>query len=409
MDCKIRQQVIVFALGLLVSAALPRSAYAEPLPPLVAEALFQREQRLDKLTFHWQITQELSWSGASADTIAALQKSVAGTARKNAAEDGIEDAREIEDRVRRAVASMTKGLQPFSFRFADIWRFTCDGDNTLATGTMQWPDHTSEYRHFYQPGWGLVIEDASRVPGFKGSVLLDPINVWASPGNAVRFRNSFQQGLLDLQPEDFVLLAGKDPLAMYGVEWDLVSVTPESWVVEGQVEKGPFSPFTIRQTLSRKHGGVPSHVQITIGEKWFAEYHVRRFQQHEGQWVCAEVAFIEQVVGQKKFERNWVLKGITPSLPVVLTLPKMRQVDDYRLLGQHLTTKAADTAKKLGDSNFISYSWQGKLPTQEEPKDMVLGKQQGSRSAAGLAQPLGAVMLLTGGIWSWRRRDSRMK
>ena len=127
---------------------------------------------------------------------------------------------------------------------------------------------------------------------------------------------------------------------MYGVKWNWLSATPETWQFASQVEHGNFAPFIIHLALSREHDGAPSDVQVTR-KGLSVTVSVLEYQRYQGLWISSKVAITEEAPGVQTIKQVWTLKGVVPSQPIAVALPQPSQlsvVSDYRLSGDNQTT-----------------------------------------------------------------------
>lgn len=254
-------------------------------------------------------------------------------------------------------------------KFEDTWQFQCDGEKTLVSGSLTGPpsqNMVTSNQHYYENNKGVIVnlshafeKDKQRQNG--------PLNaptVWGCPGDCVRYRSAFLHGL-DLTPEDFALLAQKNPLTMYGVEWKLQSETPEKRIYTAEITKGERSPCTITLTLDKQHDNLPSLIECK-GRGWEAVYRVTDYKQQGEHWLPAKIDSFDRVGNDgHQVTRNWTLISVEPSSKIAFVLPKKSEpVEDYRLMGTNLTVGKAIAADGNKNPAIKRYTAEGIIPSE---------------------------------------------
>ncbi len=383
---------------LVLGSIIWNTAVAEELPKTDALALQQREQNLGHQTYDWNCTEDVSVPARDTHHVSEVQ--ITEQARQMAKQTHITEQQAVEE-VRRDLAALAGG---YSIRSHSTQRFEANGDMMKISRVDPATASSQQTVEYYGNGFGLMVKDSIHLPNMKD--VTHPA-VWGCEGNGVRWRSPFQDGL-NLSPEDFAILTGKNPVAMYGGQWKLVKATPTSWLLEMQVNKGNFAPFSARMTLDREHGGAPSQISIK-GSDWSSEYNVSHYTKHEGNWICTEVSYSEDHPEVLSRKRTFVLTNVVKSEPIVMSLPSHVYVNDYRLLGQNLTTgDVLLNLKKPQSDKITSYLWSGQLPHLTELEQIYQKQHPGEATPdpkANASLPfVGGLLCLVGGVWMFKRR-----
>ncbi|MGQ9880062.1 MAG: hypothetical protein ACUVSV_04255 [Armatimonadota bacterium] len=255
---------------------------------------------------------------------------------------------------------------------------------------------------YFGKGWGLAGDPAA-------------YRVWACEGDCVRFRHPTERSGLDILPEDFVLLAGKDLFRLYGVSWRVVARSRERMVLQADVSEGNFAPFTVTTVLTRSANWEPAEIRIDYRRDpshnmaWARHYKVLSYRRWRDGSLPDLVVCKENSGFDASLHRVWRLKRIEPlSAPILLPLAG-GDVIDYRLLGSNLT----DAQVSVNDPHvpIVYYSWQGHLPPVEhlrqiwQNQSQLAQLQEGPTASARWYRVIPPLLLiLIGIIWYWRLR-----
>jgi len=293
-----------------------QKAYADPLPPSLTEMLQSREVHLQPLAFDWQITLAQKAPDLPQKYVLGLQQSVEKMLPDQLRKQGLSEEairKQVEEEKQRVPAT-TRG---FSYQSTQLWHFERNGAQTFVTGVKETKKSKSSYTYFYNGDLGLIANTHINIEGAGYLRPVDP-NVWKSPGDSVRYRSLFQDGL-GLLPEHYVMLLGLNPLAMYGAKWDLVSTTPETWTIQTQVQQNNFDPFTIQVQLSRSHGGAPAGLTMrSNGDQ--IDFQVDSFRRINNEWVADKAVYSETFAHFLTTHQTWALQAVGPSKPIAVPL-----------------------------------------------------------------------------------------
>lgn len=290
------------------------------------------------------------------------------------------------------------------------WLISTDAEATAVQGTrnqsLLTPGPAETKMEYFGKGWGLAVPD---------------YRVWACEGECVRYRHPAERSGLDILPEDFVLLAGKDLFRLYGASWRIVARSSERMAVRADVSEGNFAPFTVTAVLTRSSNWEPAEIRIDYGRSpsrnmaWSRHYKVFSYRRWADGWFPELVVCDENSGFDARLHRTWRLKRVEP-LREPLSLPPASQgvdVIDYRLLGPNLTD--AQVSVNNPDTPIVYYRWQGHLPSVEHLRYLwqqtKLSRQQAGRQIAPvrwyrLVPPL--LLIVVGIVWYWwLRRKAR--
>lgn len=374
------------------------------VPVEAVKMLAAREQHWSSKTFDWKVKHVTVYPAASAKILEAIATSITESTRKEQLARGVTSSREIDDLTRRRVQASAENMRGSTLQFDNLWQIASHRDEIVASGTIATGIENPTYQTIYRDKVGM--ESVQATDRKQESLSSLSITVWGTSQKAWNHLNPSQQGLW-LKPEDFALLAGKNPLALHGVQWNLKSATPKAWIIEAWVTQGPFAPYTVRQELDREHGGVPSKITMTSKvQHWKSEYTVDEFKLSDGKWIPQKVSsfwdhYVWNETATVHHERTWNLVGIseTQALP---SLPAGRTVNDTRLLGSDITGNQLMEVLGGSDPKLIRYNSDNGLKSEEELREMAKGRKPLVKTGAGL--PAGALLLTVGIVWSGRRR-----
>ena len=391
--------IYVFFTSTLAGCVVP--GWAAPVPPSLPALLDKRDQSLNQLNTVWDIK-------SHADL--APQMRLSG--RK----------------------------QPMSQRIPGIidngavWHITRNGTATLVTGKAENDPpsiHSPVSDQFYE---GRLVMDVQRsadswiiIPSGKTVSVKDPFwtQVWPSPGDSRMYPAPLH---LNIEPEHFVALVGVSPLGMYGAHWSLVSETPQTWTLEGDIANDKFTDAErLLVTLSRAYDGAPLKIsRRSLQTPAVNEWEITDYQQYKGAWIGHKIIHRLHAPGIVESVVTYTLQSAEASRPFMPPVPKGSNVSDYRLLGEHLTDDDVTQAQASPKHRIVRYSWSGRLPSIDDLKGIQQkvypGEatpdpgQSGSASAGKGASAFatsflspnlpfaGGLLCLVGGVWMFKRR-----
>ena len=301
------------------------------------------------------------------------------------------------------------------------WVLASDGATTVVTGTRNQslnpgvPEQTR--REFYGEGWGLSIPDVH-------SPSAGVYQIWACDGHCVYFRHPHERSGLDVLPEDFVLLIGKNLLKLYSASWQVTSSAGDKLVLRAEVTSGNFAPFSVTAVLTRAYQWEPAEIQVDYTDSisrcivWSRRYRVVSYRQTGKGWFPELVTCDETPGFATELHRRWSLVRFEP-LSEGITLPvadNRATVHDYRLMGTNLTDAQAELRGDAPQSRAVAYRWQGSLPSQHELEQIWRKQvsqttpplQPSSRPALWwFVPPL--LLILIGAFWYWRVRRAERR
>lgn len=377
--------------------------------PLVVTSSQQRERGLDQSTFKWQVTQDVTVADPSAKSETIVLKQAAEEARRDAAKQGITDQQAVEKFMQQRVSDVSDMERGYSITTTKLWQIIRNPNIILASGEMQnSPSYAGGFHEYYGQKFGIFVNDYGKGVATGESVSTLSPKVWGCSDDCAYFRNPFQDGL-DLTPEDLAVLAGTNPLALYGAKWKVLAETPTTVVLAAEVRQHGNDPSSLQLTLDKSHSNAPSRLESQgSGDlKWSSTVRVTGFVKHAGGWISEAVDSTYDQSTQI-VKRRWKLQSVEVSKPIDVTISRKIRVSDYRLLGENLSPESVTLASVNHDRRIASYTWPGHLPSLEQLK--IISKQNlsssvTSRNLAMASLPvLGGVLCLVGGIWMFKRR-----
>ncbi len=387
----------------------------------IQSALQARESNLSKTTFVWHLSASQSKPSPDPKAVAQDQKSVAMQAEKRARRMGTTD----EDQIRRFVQRETNLVAAieagYSFNFTDHRRFANNDKVTEVIGRNQFaPTTASAYYERYDSNYGLTAPIDLKQPSSSARS-----QIWASTDNSTQFPNPFPDSL-NLRPEDFVLLAGKNPIKVYAAEWQTISRSQKSVVLQSKQLKGVPGNSTILIVLDPKHGYVPLSIQ-SAGSTWAVRYDVQGYQLYKGNWLPRQVVVDGHILNIHS-HKVFVFDSASNSSPKLKSLPHMF-VADYRLVGNNPYVGQIDDAQSGRGQSIVSYTWKSKIPSISELRKISQqqypgeGEPDPSRSTAvppGLTTPAaraslvnsvlpftGGLVCIASGVWMFQHRRTK--
>ncbi len=404
--------ILVCVYACILLNVVKKQALAQ-LPQDVTTKISSREASLTPSQLDWNVSQTVSNNGVDPSNFPSLRKQYFEIALKQAEEDGVTDHVSAYQIAEKQADRNMQLLSPYSVTINKTWQFTNDGSTLLVVGENQnAPGYIGKYAEYYGQEYGLAGNVSGRDPNTKALVSPSAPQVWACNGDAARFRNAFSS--LFLNPEDFTMLVGKNPLLMYDAKWQLINTTGDSWVMGATINEGNNAPFTVRMTLSRQYEGLPILIEVNHtgpGAKWSSQYLATNFKRVNNVWICSEANFTYTRPHAQTYKRTWSLKDIQPAKMVMLSLPKHFSLTDFRLLGPNLNTASALDAQDQSNTDVMYYRWgtvNSKLPSISELRKMQQKLHPGEASPdpkqASSLPFIGGLMMLVGGVWMFRRR-----
>lgn len=366
--------------------------------------LLQREQKLENLTFEWQLTQNSVIPGSSQASLDSIRRQVIEQARDEAKR---KHERNVDLFVQNRVHDIMSAEQGFSITATKLWRFDSHNGEMLVTGENQTsPMMVGMFREYYDKGVMVVVNDYNK--DSSGQLMQKFPTRIGECVDCTRYRPPFDNGLW-LGPEDFAILLGKNPLSMYGVSWTPGASNSDGWEYSAQVEHGTYSPFKILLKLSRKYNGLPISIKLSSmgGLKWIYNYNVLGYRKYNDLWVCDSATAEYKQPGLTRV-RQWALKNITPCNSITFPIPKTARVYDYRLLGPALSAAQVRDASTSHDLNIVAYSWNDHIPDANElrrirKENTSHSQKETPASMSGILAVIGFVCLVIG-VWLMRRR-----
>ncbi len=316
--------------GIAKQSAIPASLLKKPTShgqssmPDVVKALQVREQSLSRVTFDWRLQSQTS--------------------------------------------RMTGPAQ--NSDYTTTWRFDCHDKQMLVSGTREEGGLTLDFAQYYEGPNGIIINRA--VTANNAPVASIPPQIWGNSGDSFRWREPFQTGL-NLTPEHFAMLAGKNPALMYGASWSLVSTTPRTWTIQTRVLPGlapaDINAYSIEVVLSRRLGGAPARITWTRGKETM-QFQAQGFRRYGTTWICDQMEMVDNYPGIHTVHQTWALQSAQPSSLITVPLAVRSQVMDYRLIGLNLTTDDYLSAAQDRPQDVATYPWSGRFLSLAEAKTL---------------------------------------
>lgn len=391
-----------FLVCLIALFTLLTQSWGAELPRAVGTGLQQHELNLQQTTFVWELSDETQHAAMPADEIADNQKQLKKSYAARYRRIGMTDETQIQKLVQQDLDRFTKAMKQSTTHYSNSWRFVRDSQSALVSGSVQYTSNTTyPFRQLYDGAEALLAEDTS---AGQPRLMSAPI-VWRTSGESIRNFPPIIQGL-NLSPEHLTLLAGLNPLAMHGVQWKLISTTPDTWTLEAQIEHAN-TPVDVQMMLDRKHDNVPAEIQMITG-KASETFTAESFRHYQGVWICDKVLYKKDVPGVVSATQQWVLQSLEPSKPIIVNLPQGRRVHDYRLMGQDLNWQDIQNADTPNSKRLVYYSWPGHFLSLDELKQIYQKQHPGEatpdpKSSASLPF-VGGLLCLVGGVWMFKRR-----
>ena len=378
-------------------------AHAATLPQSAAAALEQRDAHLSHITFIWKRTADEHHIALPAAQITAIVTKTQQGLEADYRQHGITDPALLQKYLQKAGQGIMESLGESFTHSTATWRFTRDGDATLASGIRQTPSKMQfALRQFYMGNTALTVLDTNRSLAGDTLPTIDPA-VWKTTGNSIDYDSPVMG--LNLLPEHFAMLMGANPLALHGAQWQLSSETAAAWVLTTHIgEQGV--PTTVELTLGKSHNGVPEVIKIHQGKVVYA-FQANSFRLYQNEWIADKVEFARTVPGIVTESQVWELQAVQPSQPVRI-MEIAHSIHDYRLLGANLTVSAVQHYEVQGNHNIVFYKWSGQIPTEEDLRRLQNQQHPGESSPdpkqTSSLPFVGGLMMLVGGVWMFRRR-----
>jgi hypothetical protein len=394
-----------FMASLIMLSMTFRVCLATPQTDLIS-ALQQREQKLDKYTFRWQQKTSQHNVGLPPDALSKIsqaqkQQSVAQYQNMGMDEQHVREAVQSENK------SLVRALSEASLDYSHVWLFQRYEQSVLVSGSSQDVNIIAQWRQLYSGNAGLKVIDAFHT--VEGQTLpADFPVIWQSSGDSVRHISPLAVGS-ELTPEHSVMLAGFNPLALHGAKWELVTETPDTFVMKADYLEQKVQ-YTAQVTLSRSHDNAPS--AMTISQRGRTEdFSASSFKEVAGTWIPDNVEYNNKTANGSTLKQLWALQETTASQPISLQLPDARQAHDYRLLGPDLDWRTLESLEMRRSHSIVDYKWPGnflplsslvELHNQQYPGEAL----SSPTTSASTMQFMGGTMALLGAVWMFKRRGS---
>lgn len=399
---------------LLVLAVLGGNICMAQLPLSVNDNLSARQQTLSHSSFEWHLSNDRTDVGIVLSKHSVLVRQVADLARAETTKDGMSG--EAADKfVQNRVQWFIEFCRGFTIHQNADWQFQVDGTATRVIGENQTSqDAIPKFVHYYYQRYGVAGTPSARLVKTNETAGPQSVEVWKTLGDATMYRTPI--GGMDINPEDFALLVGKNPLQMYGTQWALISTATNAYVLEANILTGAGAPFALTLTLDRQHDNAPSRISFErskgMGAQWTESYVVNQFKKQQGVWFPADVTMSYDRPRYTKYTRHWTLRSVATSKPVILTMPNQQDLTDYRLLGANLSAVQLEQETQLKPYDVIAYQWGPigrKLPTEAELRQLRAKFHPGegtpdATSSSNSAFGVGGLMIFASGLWSLLRK-----
>lgn len=363
--------VVALFLLTLVSEVCLAQGQTKPVgtPTGVAGMCEANEGVSNTRSFAWHVWQ--SETSPAFDKIAVERGRLAirEETESEAAKKGITDRALIEKEFEATLKKRSADWGGYSHIFEADWSVVCQGDYILAEGQLEYQNGAVlGYRQHYGKDWG-AIENLASFPG-KSGVVGNATEVWASV-DAIRAESPIRASL-ELRPEDFVALCGRNPFSLYGVRWNVknsgrgeVTLTADVRSTRHGMMSSSVRVNTLRGTVS----------EVILGnDRYKYVYACKDFKKIGDAWYATYFSTVEDVVGVRRRERTFRLKSVTPAASTRMTVKSKRNIVDFRLLGVDIGTAELVQAFTRRDPRIVQYAWPGEMPTVEE-----LGRKQARR------------------------------
>jgi hypothetical protein len=371
------------------------SLHAGQVYASLADQLAARSAEMSNLAVGYSYDGSHSWPGTDHKTLVQLQQQATKTQIDNERRDGVTDPKEIKKYVDSALASLSSIGQPWTHPIHGTVTVSSGQDGDLLLNSLYVEPQAFPYitDYHYTPGNVLVARYFKR--STDGPAIQDGFaTIYKTSGRGVELRSEMFATMIDIQPEDLMLLAAVDPLVTYGGAWRTVAATANSTTIACDVTTGQASPFKITVTLDALHGLAPSDITIA-GRENNVVYHVSAYKQHGDLWIPADYTLHRKWDTGATTDRHFLIQSIAP-ISGPIAQPTVTNIHDFRLLGTDLSPDDIHAAEVRNDPEMVTYSWNGKLPTIAELREMRYGgaapgekspdpKQDGAALVGGLA------------------------
>lgn len=395
----------IFAVGVFAI----QSAWAGSENDLYSR-LRSRETSLNNKKFEWVNAERFALIPVPLDQQLAKSQFSALLAKKAAAKQGIIGAEQTKNFISEMLQNDKALDAGYSVDSSAKWEFQSDIKQTMVTGSSENNVMLSHYRCYLGKKERLNVSDGITAKSSHQAILDDPAEVYLTPGEAWRYRNPTERGLI-FTPEDLSLLAGRNPLAMYNAKWKSVCDSNRKQTFKAVVERGEYAPYTVNVTLDKLHGYCPSEINFN-SKRRHEHYQVSDWLAIDNNWMPKQVNFTLDRQPRWRMERTWKLVATEKAQPIKVELSEDTDFIDYRLLGTELTTSTALNAILKGDPNVVKYQFRGvayDMPSLSKLKEIKNLIHPGESSpdnprSSSMTPFLGGMLCIVGGVWMFRRR-----
>ena len=380
---------------------MSHTTVASRLPDAVAQALSNRDMALDNTSFGWQRGFAFSQAGLPRDARNRFLAQSLQNAQYEADRQGYTDPKDRRDFVAQSVKDDMIVFDGVHFSATSQWQFRRTPSMISVAGQSDGINNLKiMYNQTYSDGWGAVINTGTNYPGSHTY----PPMIWAASGSAAYVNCPFQNQL-DVQPEQFAMLMGLDPLKMYGARWELTNSDGSYVHLRSEVDSSNISPVEISLTLDANRGYAPSQIEIcNPGKRISISFTALSYRKFSGVWICDKADYEAKQSRNLTKKASWELQTVASTSTLQTDIKPGESVEDYRLLGDG--AKASDVLKAVlpGGARPIQYRWPGHLPSLSE-----LNSLRAPLNNVSSASPITVATLATGialvlcAIW-WRLR-----
>jgi len=393
-------------ISLMICGFVPVVGHCAVTPEQLIE---ERSRNLEHVSLDWKFEMRAIKPEEPAAWLEKDIQSAELDGRAEAQREGLTDPIMIQKSIDGRVAGAKEFAKGYDTRYSGTWSTAVDGSRTLVSGSaLSGRIYISNSSVFGTADSCFIIDNGGTDSEIKELPPNDMAYVYACPGEG--WSNRTPTGnRIRIEPEEYSMLLGRNPLHMHGLLWKLTNTTDAMWVFEAEEIDVPGGhPLHYTVNVNREYNA-PVSINVTddVTHKVVKSIVAEKFEKMGSTWMPTEIHEEQQIFDLSE-TRQWSLAKINDAKALTPPVAKGATLKDYRLLG---LLSPRDVLRVLGskDDRILYYTWEGTLPSIDELQKLheLYRKHSGDKTAYSPAvlELLGIALPILGSVLLWKSKD----